>query len=205
MLETIAFTLSTRIYFYFLSALLGNEEVGALNAGQNIVNAVNVVMMGLMAYAIPVARKKLLERGYHAWRRWLLDAGGTIFILTGLLLLIIATYSEFIMGVLYTAHYQQYAYLVIILAIGYYFEALNTVIAAAFRTAEKPQIGVKAKVASAAFTLLWAYPGINALGLQGAAIGLVATPFIWLLVYGFYLWRGELSERRIYPLGEARL
>jgi Na+-driven multidrug efflux pump len=74
---------------------------------------------------------------------------------------------------------------------------MDTVLAAAFRTAHAPQVGAVAKLSSSIVTVSVAYPLISLLGVEGAAIGLVFTAATWLVIYGVYIYKGALRAERV--------
>ena len=197
LVETAAHLVSTRGYLYLVGALLGREQVAALGASQNLANVVNVVVMGLSAAAVPIARLKLEREGYAAWIRWLKTVAVVMVIASGGAFAAVAAFAQPLVGWLYPAFYAPYAPLVIVLSFGMLLEALSANLTLAFWTAERPDLNVVGKLAAAGVAIVWAYPGIATFGLYGAAAGLVASPVIWLLVGGFFVLRGTLSQSRV--------
>lgn len=197
LIETIAYTASTQVYLYFTDLWVGREEVAALNAVQIMLNVVNIVHIGVASYAIPVARKKLLDDGYSSWKKWIISVGGLLVMSTLIIVVILATFSETLLTYLYSPFYAQYAYLMKILALSTCLLALNVAFSAAFRTAGLPHVGVSAKIISGSVTILVAYPLINNYGVSGAAVGLLITQLLWVIVYIKYVMRGVLEEKSI--------
>jgi O-antigen/teichoic acid export membrane protein len=195
--DAIAFTLSTRVYLYLVALWLGTAEVAALSASQTLVSVANLVVGGLIVVAIPAARLKLAQAGYHAWRSWWVGTAGLIAALGAVLFGAVGLLAADLMRLFYPAYYVSFAPLVAILALGAWIDAVNTVVVSALWTAEKPQVNVVGKVLSAVFMVIWAYPGIHAFGIAGAAMGLVVTPAIWLVVNLVYLFAGGLGEQRM--------
>lgn len=192
LLETIAYTASTQAYFYFTALWVDARTAGALNAVVSLLNIVNVLQVGLMSFAIPKARQKLIEYGYDVWKRWLLRVGFVVTGLTALMVLVVAIFAEPLLSSLYTPFFAGYAFLVPILAFSYILTALNTTLSAVFLTARLPQVGLVGKAISAALTLSFAYPIIQLWGVKGAAFGLLATSAVWLIVYLFYIFNGAV-------------
>ncbi len=197
LLETTAFLASSRIYLYLIGLLLSLELAGVLAAVQNLLNSANVIVMGVMAFAIPVARKKYLQSGHLSWMQWLLFIGTVLVFVVGVLLIIVSIYSNEIMNIVYSEFYAKYSYLIPILGIAYIISTVNTVLSAAFRTVEQPQKGAYAKFVSAIITLLISYPLLLNWGLIGAVTGLILTQVIWLMVYTYFLAKGSLRQSNI--------
>lgn len=197
LLETIAFLLSSRIYIYLIGFIIGLELAGVLAALQNILNTTNVIVMGLMAFITPVARRAILNESHTLWVKYLLFAGAFLITVVTLILFIMSIFSAQLVEFLYSEYYGDYSYLIPVLAVAYVVSAINSVLSAAFRTVEQPEKGAKAKVISAIFTLILAYPLLLVWGLIGAALGLIFAQLIWLLVYSYYIVKGSLNKYNV--------
>ncbi len=205
LIESLAYVVSTQAYLYAVKALLDLESVAGLAASQNLLNAVNVIFMGVVAFVLPLSRATLLERGFDAWRNLLARA---VVLVTGALFALvacIALFSRELLALFYGAQYAQYAPLLLGLALPLTLQGANSLAAAAFQTAERPEIGLVAKVAGGIFALAWAYPGITAFGIWGAVIGIGATPVVWIITYATFLKRGALSETGVMSRVQARM
>jgi O-antigen/teichoic acid export membrane protein len=202
LLETVAYSASTQIYLYLAAIWVGTAAVGGLSAVQVLMNALNVLLLGVMNFAVPTARRLLIESGYDAWRRWLwriglLLAGAAAVFGVGASLL-----AQPLLALIYSPAYGAFAHLVPIVAVQFFLTACNTVLSAAFRTAEMPQVGFAAKAGSAIVTLLIAYPLLTGWGITGAAVGLAITQALWTAVYAVYVARGTLRQARISATSE---
>lgn len=197
LLETVAYTASTQIYLYMTALIVDKQTAGAFYAVQNILNMANVFLLGMMNYAIPVGRQKLIETGYKAWQKWLFQIGIVLAVMTLLVVLPISIIAKPILNYLYTPFYGQYAFLVPILSVSVMLRAVNTVLQAAFNTAGFPQVGFAAKLASGLFTILIFYPLLRLWGVAGAAVGVVFTQVIWTIVYLTYIMKNYLREERV--------
>jgi O-antigen/teichoic acid export membrane protein len=164
-------------------------------AVQVLMNAVNVPLLGIMNFAVSEARRRLVESGYNAWRAFLWRIG---LLLVGFAVAFgvgTTIFAKPLLALIYTPAYVTFASLMPIFAIQLVFAACNTVLSAAFRTAEKPQVGFAAKAAAAVVTLVIAYPLLNGWGVTGAAVGLVVTQVLWTIVYVCYVLRGALRRQ----------
>jgi O-antigen/teichoic acid export membrane protein len=197
-LESIAYSASTQVYLYLTALWVDTAAVGALSAVLVLMNAVNVILSGVMNHAVPVARQRLLVGGYDPWRRWLLRVGLVLTAGVGSFGLVASLLAEPMLAFVYGPAYAASAYLVPIVALQLCVSAFNTVLSAAFRTAEMPHVGFAAKVASTVATLLLAYPLLQHWGAAGAAVGLVVTQLLWTATYVAYVGRGVLKGVRAY-------
>jgi len=195
--DVILTVISLQAYLYYAGIWLDMQSVGGLGAMQNLLNTVNVIQIGFMAVAIPMARTKLEKQGYQAWKRWnfalLIILPGSISIILGLL----SWYSSAIMGLIYANKFNDFAYLLPFFACAYVLATLNTVLANAFRTAGKPSLGLHGKAGSAGFTLLCAYFLIQHFGVIGAVGGIVLSQTLICVVYVSYIVAGKLSQANI--------
>ncbi|HET6473236.1 MAG TPA: hypothetical protein VFG38_15430 [Pseudomonadales bacterium] len=201
--DALAFTLSTRAYLYGVALWSSKVDAGGLGAAQTIVGAANVMIAGLVVAAIPVAKLKLEAVGYDAWLRWWVTTGAVVGSVGGLVYWAIAQLAEPILGFVYPHENVALVPIVAIMALGAWIDALNTVVASATWTVEKPSVNVVGKTLSALFMAAWAYPAIEHFGITGAAIGLAVTPAIWLAVNIVYVLSGALGRSGVEPLRKS--
>lgn len=187
LLETILYTVSTQIYIYFIALGVDIMTAGAFAAAQTLLNSFNVVQIGVMNYAIPVARKKLLETGYNAWRRSLMHVGIILFSVSLVFCTTISIFAQPLLSLLFKPIYGNFYYLVPILSIAIILVSINTVLSAAFRTAEFPEAGFWGKLVSAIVTISLGYPMIMKWGIVGAGLGMVCTQICWILMSLSYI------------------
>ncbi|CAI8789249.1 conserved membrane protein of unknown function [Methylocaldum szegediense] len=196
-LETLAYSSSTYLYFFLVAAIIDRESVGAFNASQTLVNALNVILMGGIGFVIPIARRKLAVEGYEAWRKWLWQSGLTIVGIVSVIAVSLSLFAEPALETLFKPFFAEYGYLVWILSFGYVLRSINSVLRVAFQTAEKPQIGFLSRLLSTIVTIAISYPLLQYYGVAGAAVGIVVTQLIWVTVYLVFIWRGELGFNKL--------
>lgn len=196
LLESLAYYLSIPLYLYLSSALLSHEATGGLSAAISLLNMPNVLVQGVMNLAVPMARRKLLDEGYEAWRSQLISTGTMVIVTSICVYIAISSAGSSLLGIVYGSEFEKYGNLLPIVGICYCFLAANTVLAAAFRIAHAPQVGAVTKLWSSVITLSVAYPLITLWGIEGAAAGLVVTSATWVAIYIFYISRGTLGEAK---------
>lgn len=197
LLEGVAYTISTQAYLYFTALWLDSRSVGLLNAAQNMLNVVNVFLVGGMAYVMPLGRRRLLENGINAWRSLMWRSG---IILTGgtvICMAILALGGRRVLQTVYGPAFSNSGSLILILAGAYCLIAANTVLRGVFHTAGFPRVVSAANFVSALVTLLSVNPLFRSYGLDGAALGVLITQAAWITVYVLYLLAGGLSRERI--------
>lgn len=197
LVESLAYYLSVPLYLYFSSAFLSHEATGGLSAVITLLNLPNVLVLGLMNLAIPMARRKLMNEGYEAWRSQLVSTGAVVIAVSVFLYAVISASGSFLLVRVYSPEFAKYANILPIVGVCYCFLAVDTVMAAAFRLAHTPQIGAVTKLWSSIITVAVAYPLISLWGLVGAAIGLVLTSATWLAIYVLYIYKGALRAEKV--------
>ena len=197
LLESAAHYLSVPLYLFLTSALLSHEATGGLNAAISLLNLPNVLVLGLMNLAVPMARQKLMNEGYAAWRSQLVSTGTVVIAVSIFLYAVISASGSFLLVTVYSPEFAKFADILPIVGAYYCFLAVDTVLAAAFRLAHAPQIGAMTKLWSSIITVSVAYPLISLWGLVGAAIGLVLTSATWLAIYALYIYKGALREEKV--------
>lgn len=197
LIETCAYAVSSQLYLYLTALIIDARSAGALNAALAVLNLINVLLSGVMGFAIPVARDRLLNMNYEAWANWLKSVGFLIMAAVLVLWGVVALLAEHLLRVAYGEYYSGFAYLIQIIGFSYIFRAANTVLIAAFRTAELPQVGFSAQFMSAIVSSLIAYPLITEFGIAGAALGLVVVQVVWTVTYVYYVTHGALSKSAV--------
>ena len=209
-LESVVFVLSTQLYLYLIALLVDVPSAGGFNAAQTLVNAVNLLWMGITAYAMSTGRGILIEQGALAWRTWLMRTGTSLLVAVALVLVLISLAAHPLLAALFSPRFAQYAYQVPLLALAALATAGNGLLSVAFRTLEMPQMGFRGKALSALVTAVIAYPLVSNLGTTGAAIGMIVTQICWASVYLWGLnriqadWAGRVERLRMAHAGERQ-
>jgi len=193
-LESIAYTASAPIYLFLTALWIDTVSVAALYAVVNIMNLLNVLLTGITGYLTPIARKTYLDNNYLEWKKQLTISGIVLVVMSVAIWLVLSLYSEHVLSMIYSPAYGEYSYLVWILGLAYPFRSVNTVCSVAFKTAEMPEVGFYAQLASAIISIILVYPLITVFGLAGAALGLVATQITWAIVYAKEISSGKLTR-----------
>ena len=182
-LESVVYLLSTQLYIYLIALLVDVNSAGAFAAAQTLINAANIIWMGVTSSSVSTARGILIAQGAHARRKWLLSTGTRLAAFVALLVALISLCAQPLMGLLFTPAYARYAHVVPILAIATILMAINSLLNVAFRTLDMPQMGFRGKAVSAVVTSLIGIPLIRELGITGAALGMIVTQVCWTAVY----------------------
>lgn len=188
--EGLLYFASNQLYLFLVAALLGAKEVAALFAVQTIFNATNFVLNGMSNFAVPQASRRFRDRGLHGMIRFVGVVSIPFMALVSGYYALLATFGDTLVSLLYGEKYEAYSYLIPLFAITYFLDFLTRPILIAFRSGEMPHMGLWLKCASAAVTLVFAYPLVHSYGIVGAVVGQGLTCATWVIVGSFslYFW-----------------
>jgi len=183
---------------YFLVAAagsLGAVAVGALRMAQNMVGLCHVLFLA-MENIVPVeAARQFLSDGEGGMFRYLRRAGIWVGIPVVGLLLSLTAASPWLIGWLYGADYQPFAYLVAAYSAVYLLGYLATLLRFALRAMQFTLPIFVGYSASATASLAVAYPLVRLWGITGTMAGLFGAQLLILGVYAFFI----LKKHRTVP------
>jgi len=198
LMETVVSSLSTQIYVLFTSGFLGPAAAGVLGALQQIINVINVIQIGIHDYLLPNVRSALNHGNYDRWVRWNIYGVSAMVFATVAIVIPLVLYEENIVSLIYSDAISGHRKVLLYLATAAVLGAINCAWTIAYRTSGMPEAGVIAKVASALVTTTVGVMLVRDFGLIGAAIGVLLTQIIWLLIFLYLtLMRHSLSRGNI--------
>ena len=198
LLESLAYSLSTQLYFYIVAQHIDVGAAGGLGAVQTLVGTMNVVFFGAINYVAPLARRRLLNEGIIQWRKCLYHMAGLLTVFALLVTCVITFFAQDLLNFFFGQIYVSYAGIVPILGVAMILTAITSAFSVAFRTVEMPHVGFWGKCLSAVMTIALSIPLIQQMGVVGAAVGFVITQLSWIVVYVVEGWlRGYLTDDHI--------
>jgi O-antigen/teichoic acid export membrane protein len=187
---------------YFLvaaAAVLGPVAVGALRMAQNMVGLCHVLFLA-MENIVPVeAARQFFSNGEKAMFRYLRRVGFLVGVPVVGLLLSLTTASYWLIGWLYGAEYQPFAYLVAAYSAVYVLGYLATLLRFALRSMQYTMPIFVGYSVSAVASVLLAYPLVRQWGVSGTMGGLFGAQVFTLLVYGLFIWRKTAASQTLKP------
>lgn len=195
--ESIAYAISMQGYIYLTAMVLGKGATAAIGAVMNVVNFTNILLLAFINAATPIAASKLKHYGWEKWQDFIQKAGVLMIGFVLIFAVVVSSFPEWILGLLYGEKYAGLGYLLIIFSVQVVFRYGNALILMAFRTLHLPKYGCYAYIVSACITLAISYPLLNDFGLAGAAFGSLISQ---ALVFSTFLWIGyrKFSELRVH-------
>lgn len=197
LIESAAYYLSIPLFLFATAKILGNEHAGGLNAVISIMNMPNVIVLGVMNFAIPLARTELVRKGYDAFLRLYRGLGFGLFVIAVMIYISVAVCAATLLRVVFGPSFEAYSDIAGLVCIYYCLVIIDTVIASAFKLCGAPQYGARGRLLSAIVSVLLAYPLITTLELRGAALGLITAASMWLAAYANGLRAGALSRAAV--------
>ena len=195
--EAMALYASSQAYIYLTALWLDQRAVAGLAAAQTLVNVVNVILIGISGYALPRARLSLVNRGFDTWRRELILMSSGVLVSSSAVLSGMYFFRDMLLNGIFGAEYGKYVTIIPVLCISSILNILNSFLAIAFRSSELPKAGFSARATSALLSVVLSYPLLQLFGVAGAAVGLLVTQTVWLVVYIAYIRHGALDRERV--------
>ena len=175
-------------YFIIVGAsILGTTAVGAIRMVQNIMGLCHVLFLAMEnVMPIEAARQFHLDGEnalikYLIKSTWKLGAGFLIVLLT------LIFFAPQILNILYGEEAIQHSYIVFVYVLLYVFVFLGHPFRFFLRTIEQTRPIFIAYVVSSLFSLFFANVLLNLFEMNGLLFGLIATQFLSLLTYFFFI------------------
>ncbi|WP_298118741.1 hypothetical protein [Flavobacterium sp.] len=187
---------SSSNFFVLISGIyLGIEALGALRLVQSFFGIINIILQSVENYFLPKVAFLYNENIAKA-KKYLLTITTYGAILFGVLLSILFLFSTEIIVLTGGTKYQEYGYVVKIVAVLYFFIFLSYPIRIAVRILVLNKIFFVGYLLSFVFSILTFHFLLNYSGLYGAVSGLICNQIIMILYWqnrltknNFYLWK----------------
>lgn len=181
--------MATNLFLVATGGLLGAAAVGALRAAETLIGVNRIFFQGLENVVPPHAAERLQASGLHAFQAYLRRVawlgGGATAAVGGLA----ALAPEFWLTLFFGESYAEYGELLYWYAVIYVIMFAGLPIRAGLRALEHTRPIFLATGVSATFTVVLAAPLINALGILGAATGLLGANLLLVSVLAWGLRR----------------
>lgn len=187
---------SSSNFFVLVSGVyLGIEALGALRLVQSFFGIINIVLQSVENYFLPKVAAIFNENVASA-KKYLLSITAYGAVLFGILLSVLFLFSTEIIVLAGGTKYQEYGYVVKIIAVLYFFIFLSYPIRIAVRVLVLNKIFFVGYLLSFAFSILTFHFLLKYSGLYGAVSGLICNQIIMILYWqnqltknNFYLWK----------------
>lgn len=197
LLETVAFYASTTLYLFLVAGLLGATQAGIFSALQNLLNVVNVFILGIVSVAPTIIRRALNLGGASLWRSAMLKFAATCVGVAVIFVFAVNWKGGEVLALLYHEQYAAAASFIPLFGCVYILSAINLVMAGGFRTINRPDVGAWAKLGSAVAAVLGSSILISRYSIGGAIAGLLITQIFWSMAYLWCILRGMMSTAAV--------
>jgi O-antigen/teichoic acid export membrane protein len=198
--------LADYLYPFLIAGYLGLEETALLAAARSVINAGNVAINGMDAYAGPRLRAIRVERGLPAMRSAALRFGGGLVAALLCICLPILVAPRMIMELAYGPHYANGAWILVAFTGIFLVRAVHKIFALVLLALKRPGSGFIAVSINALVTILAGPLLVREFGLHGAVAALAVNAVVILLVLAIgtvRAWRQDQGIRREEIMTEA--
>ncbi len=197
----LVYWLSWQAYTFIVAAELGFEDVAALRALQNFVLPLSQFVTSLSLLAIPAASGKFASNDRKAFRLTIFRIS-LLFVAAGILYFVVLSLAgPPLVGFVYKGKYVQFAKLLPWLALSGAFVAAAQGPCIALRAMQVPSDVFIGYTVAACFTVATGFSLTRYWGLAGAAVGMAAASFCFLVTA---IYRYRLRLRRLSQDDQAR-
>jgi len=177
-------------YFIIIgAAVLGPIAVGALRMAQNIMGFFHILFLS-MENIVPIeAANQLQNNGWFTMSQYLKSMTIKIGAFFLILLVIVASFSPWIIELIYGSEYLDYSYIIVAYCGLYILVYLSLPLQFALRSIELTYPLFVAYIITTIFSFLSAHFFLAQWGMEGLLAGLIITQFITVLTFAFYCWR----------------
>lgn len=182
--------------FFLVAAAgtLGAVAVGALRMAQNMVGLCHVIFLAMENVVPAEAARQFFSKGENGLFAYLKRVGLFGSIPVGLLLMGLTLAAPWLIGWLYGAEYQSFAYLVVAFSVVYALGYVLTILRFAMRSMQFTSPIFIAYLISAGLSVLVANPVVRHWGIGGVVGGLIGTQLLMLLVYVGAIWKKRAAN-----------
>jgi O-antigen/teichoic acid export membrane protein len=176
---------STQLYFFVVAAMLSPADTAVLAACRNLLGFSHIFLLATENFVPSMVTRRLLHGGVDAVVQWLNKfrlVGGSAMII---FCLIVTLFADPLMRGLFGSQYSNTAQIVGLVAISYALIIFVRSCMIGLRVLGKVHWNFIAYFIAAVITAIGSAPLISAAGLVGAAVGMIATQVIVLVVSGF--------------------
>jgi O-antigen/teichoic acid export membrane protein len=190
---------ASQFYIFVVAALLSPAATGLFAAGRTLLGFTNPFLLGLENFVPATMTRRLINQGVDALEHWTNRFRLFSLALVGAYCLIAALFADPLVQLLFGSNYSGAGLVVPIIALGYVIISASRPTMLALRALGAPRWSFFANAIAALVSIVIAFPLVQFGGIIGAALGMLATNVIALVVGSI----GYRREVRAYRLAAA--
>ncbi|GAB6495197.1 hypothetical protein bcgnr5385_23220 [Bacillus cereus] len=178
----IFYWIGSQSYLFAATIFLDISSTAKIAATQNIINAVNVLVMGIQNIAMPMANKKLDIYGIAVLKKYIKKLIVIISVSVGLYGIVITLFSESIMDFLYKGQYSDVLYLMGLWSISFLISAINRMYTIFLNSTGKNKVNFYIYAFNAVLSVSLIVPITKVFEIYGMAIWTIIAGIIMLMI-----------------------
>lgn len=189
--SALMFWMSSQTLFIVSGMVLGATAVGALSAAKAVAGIINILLLALDNFAPAQAARVFHTAGSAALWRYLWRLAAVAAIASFTVVAVLNLEADFIVRLIYGTKFEGVGFIVRIFSVAGFLFTMGSVLVIWSAAIESTKTIFLSQAASAAFSILAAYPLGHYFGIRGIAIGTVFAEAIRLayLVAKFREWK----------------
>jgi O-antigen/teichoic acid export membrane protein len=174
--------IGNQTYLFTATIYLSVVATAKIAATQNLVNAVNVLVMGIQNIAMPIASRKLHKQGLFALKQYIKYLIFLIILSVGLYGFILTVFGDRLMELLYNNKYSNVSILMMLWSISFLIASINRMFMIFLNAVEKNRINFYIYLFNAILSLGFIIPITKTFEIFGMAVWTIISSTIMLLV-----------------------
>jgi O-antigen/teichoic acid export membrane protein len=173
---------SNQPYLFVVAALLSPADTAMLAASRNLLGITNIFLQGLENYVPTTLMRRLMSGGIDAMVRWVTRFRLIASLFIGAYCLIVAIFAGSIIRFVFGSNYASAGPVVALMAVAYFMLPFKYIQVFGLRAMGQPRWIFFAQLIGAVVTVTISVPLVTYWGIIGAAIGVVITHLVVLIV-----------------------
>jgi len=185
LLSTLAMYASSQLYPFLVAGYLGLKEVAAMSAARSLLGVTHIVLSGLDAYIVPIARSTYVKGGRLRLKALMNKVSLAFFVLLAPLVAVLLIWANEIISFVLKAEYADTGWVLRGFCFVYILVIFNRILNIYLQAVKEPKAGALSYSLTAIFTLTLGPLVVQKWGLSGA-IGANAANALILTVIALY-------------------
>jgi O-antigen/teichoic acid export membrane protein len=200
LLSTLAMYSSNQLYPFLIAGFLGLKEVAAMSAAKSLLGITHIVMAGLDAYIVPIARSTYVKGGWSKLKILMNQVSLAFFLLLAPIVAVLLIWANEIISLILKPEYADTGWVLRGFCFVYVLAILNRVLNIYLQAIKEPKPTALSYGLMAIFTLTCGPIVVNKWGLSGVIGATAANALILTLIAFYWLYRMQDANLKHYTV-----